>query len=60
MVLSWCPRIDSNVSETQLNIEAAHTELLKYFKNITSNRWLMLKIFLVVLVFAVIFIVVLT
>lgn len=50
-------RIDSNVSETSLNVEAAHTELLKYFKNVTSNRWLMIKIFMVVLVFFVIFII---
>lgn len=53
-------RIDANVSETQSNVEAAHTELLKYFKSVTSNRWLMVKIFLVVLVFFIIFIVFLT
>ncbi len=53
-------RIDSNVTETQMNVEAAHTELLKYFKGITSNRWLMIKIFAVVIIFFVIFIVLLT
>lgn len=53
-------RIDANVSETQSNVEAAHSELLKYFKGITSNRWLMVKIFAVVLVFFIIFIVFLT
>lgn len=53
-------RIDTNVSETQMNVEAAHTELLKYFKGITSNRWLMIKVFMVVLVFFIIFIVFLT
>lgn len=53
-------RIDANVDETQTNVEAAHTELLKYFKGITSNRWLMIKIFLVVIVFFIIFIVFLT
>ncbi len=50
-------RIDANISETQGNVEAAHTELLKYFKGITSNRWLMMKVFAVVLVFFIIFIV---
>lgn len=50
-------RIDSNVSETQMNVEAAHGELLKYFKGITSNRWLMVKIFLVLIIFFIIFIV---
>ena len=50
-------RIDRNVDEVQTNVEAAHTELLKYFKGITSNRWLMIKIFAVVVVFFIIFIV---
>ena len=52
-----CYRIDRNVDEVQTNVEAAHTELLKYFKGITSNRWLMIKIFAVVIVFFIIFIV---
>ena len=61
IVLLVCAcRIDANVSETQSNVEAAHSELLKYFKGITSNRWLMVKIFAVVLVFFIIFIVFLT
>eukprot|EP00731_Ephydatia_muelleri_P027738 Em0019g611a len=50
-------RIDANVSETEINVESAHTELLKYFKGVTSNRWLMIKIFLVVMVFFVIFVI---
>lgn len=53
-------RIDTNVTETQLNVEAAHSELLKYFKGVTSNRWLMIKIFGVIMVFFVIFIIFLT
>lgn len=43
-----------------MNVEAAHTELLKYFKGVTSNRWLMIKIFMVIIIFAVIFIVIMT
>ena len=50
-------RIDTNVSETQINVEAAHTELLKYFKGITSNRWLMIKIFTVIIAFVIVFLV---
>ena len=57
---TFITRIDANVDETQTNVEAAHTELLKYFKGVTSNRWLMIKIFMVVLVFFIIFIVFLT
>lgn len=53
-------RIDTNTQETQMNVEAAHGEILKYFQGVTSNRWLMIKIFGVVLVFFIIFIVFLT
>ncbi|XP_065882707.1 syntaxin-5-like [Dysidea avara] len=53
-------RIDTNVAEVDLNVQAAHTELLKYFQGITSNRWLMIKIFMVLIVFFIIFVVFLT
>ena len=51
-------RIDTNIEETTLNVEAAHGEILKYFQSVTSNRWLMLKIFGVLVVFFIIFVVV--
>ncbi|XP_069501262.1 syntaxin-5 [Ambystoma mexicanum] len=50
-------RIDANVEDTQLNVEGAHSEILKYFQSVTSNRWLMIKIFLILIVFFVIFVV---
>uniref|UniRef100_A0A6Q2XM00 Syntaxin-5 n=1 Tax=Esox lucius TaxID=8010 RepID=A0A6Q2XM00_ESOLU len=50
-------RIDANVEDTQLNVEMAHTEILKYFQSVSSNRWLMVKIFLVLIVFFIIFVV---
>lgn len=50
-------RIDANVEDTQLNVEAAHSEILKYFQSVTSNRWLMIKIFGVLIVFFIIFVV---
>ena len=58
----WCnqfslDRIDANVADTELNVEAAHGEILKYFQSVTSNRWLMIKVFLVLIVFFIIFIV---
>ena len=53
-------RIDHNVEDTVMNVEAGYGELLKYFKGISSNRWLMVKIFLVVLVFFIIFVVFMT
>ena len=52
-----CFRIDSNVEDAQLNIEAAHSEILKYFQSVTNNRWLMIKIFAVLIIFFIIFIV---
>ncbi|VDO39242.1 unnamed protein product [Haemonchus placei] len=53
-------RIDSNVEDTAINIDAAHTELVKYFHNISKNRWLMIKVFGVLMVFFIIFVLFLT
>uniref|UniRef100_A0A8C9S5R3 Syntaxin-5 n=1 Tax=Scleropages formosus TaxID=113540 RepID=A0A8C9S5R3_SCLFO len=50
-------RIDANVEDTQLNVEAAHTEIVKYFQSVSSNRWLMIKIFLILIVFFIVFVV---
>ena len=50
-------RIDANVDDTHMSIEAAHTELVKYFQSVTSNRWLMFKIFGVLILFFIIFVV---
>ena len=50
-------RIDTNVEDTEMNIEAAHSEILKYFQSVTSNRWLMIKIFAVLIVFFIVFVV---
>lgn len=50
-------RIDANVEDTQLNVEGAHMEILKYFQSVSSNRWLMIKIFLVLVIFFIIFVV---
>ncbi|GBN82461.1 Syntaxin-5, partial [Araneus ventricosus] len=50
-------RIDSNVELSEMNIEAAHSEILKYFKSVTSNRWLMVKVFSVLIIFFIIFVV---
>ncbi|KAK6456128.1 snare protein SED5/Syntaxin 5 [Scheffersomyces xylosifermentans] len=44
-------RIDENVEDISMNISGAQRELLKYYAHITSNRWLFLKIFGVLIVF---------
>lgn len=50
-------RIDSNVEDAAMNVEAGHSELLKYFQSVTSNRWLMAKIFGVLIFFFIFFVV---
>lgn len=53
-------RIDSNVEDTAINVEAAHHELLKYFNNISRNRWLIIKVFGVLLAFFIFFVIFMT
>ncbi|CAL9762179.1 syntaxin-32-like [Musa acuminata AAA Group] len=48
-------RIDENVDDTLANVEGAQGALLKYLTSISSNRWLMMKIFFVLMVFLMIF-----
>ncbi|TKR88751.1 hypothetical protein L596_012949 [Steinernema carpocapsae] len=50
-------RIDAKVEETSMNVDAAHVELLRYFNAISKNRWLILKIFGVLTIFFVVFVV---
>ncbi|PAA82320.1 hypothetical protein BOX15_Mlig004624g3 [Macrostomum lignano] len=50
-------RIDASVDQTTINVEGAHAELLKFFKTVSSNRRLMLKVFGVLIVFFVLFVV---
>lgn len=38
-------RIDSDVYDVADNVSGAQRELLKYYASVSSNRWLMLKIF---------------
>lgn len=50
-------RIDENITETFGNVESAQGQLLKYLNNISSNRWLVMKIFFVLIVFLIVFVV---
>lgn len=50
-------RIDANVEDTQLNVDFAHTEILKYFQSVSSHRWLLIKIFLILIIFFIVFVV---
>ncbi|XP_051137748.1 syntaxin-32-like isoform X2 [Andrographis paniculata] len=48
-------RIDENMDDTVANVEGAQAALLKYLNSISSNRWLMIKIFFVLVFFLMIF-----
>ena len=50
-------RIDENVDETLANVDSAQDQLLKYLNCISSNRWLIMKIFFVLMLFLVAFVV---
>ncbi|CAL4895437.1 unnamed protein product [Urochloa decumbens] len=53
-------RIDEDLNDTLVNVEAAQGQLLKHLNNISSNRWLMSKIFVVLIVFLLIFVLFIT
>ncbi|CAL0305697.1 unnamed protein product [Lupinus luteus] len=48
-------RIDENMDDTLANVEGAQGALLKYLNGISSNRWLMIKIFFVLIFFLMVF-----
>lgn len=50
-------RIDDNMDDTLANVEGAQGALLKHLSHISSNRWLIIKILFVLIVFMLIFIV---
>ncbi|KAG2616747.1 syntaxin-32-like [Panicum virgatum] len=53
-------RIDENMDDTLVNVEGAQEQLLKHLNNISSNRWLMSKIFIVLIIFLLIFVLFIT
>ncbi|KAG7578533.1 Target SNARE coiled-coil homology domain [Arabidopsis thaliana x Arabidopsis arenosa] len=48
-------RIDQNMEDTLANVEGAQSQLARYLNSISSNRWLMMKIFFVLIAFLMIF-----
>lgn len=48
-------RIDNNIDDTLVNVESGHSELLKYFDSISGSRWLILKVFTVLIAFIIFF-----
>jgi len=50
-------RIDENIDNSAVYVEQGHSALLKVLYNVSSSRMLIVKLFLILIVFAVIFIV---
>mmetsp|Transcript_52494 Transcript_52494/g.122832 ORF Transcript_52494/g.122832 Transcript_52494/m.122832 type:complete len:290 (+) Transcript_52494:89-958(+) len=50
-------RIDQDVDDTLSNVESGQEHLLKYFHHISSNRWLIMKVFAILIFFVVFFII---
>ena len=50
-------RIDENVERSVADVDNAQTQMLKYLNSISSNRWLIMKIFGVLISFLVFFVV---
>ncbi|TIB74283.1 hypothetical protein E3Q23_02706 [Wallemia mellicola] len=51
-------RIDADVQDISDNVYGAQTELLKYYESIKSNRMLMFKVFGIIIIFFLVFILV--
>lgn len=50
-------RIDDNIDDTLTNVDNAQGQLLKYLDRVQSNRWLILKIFGILMLFTALFVV---
>jgi len=50
-------RIDHDIDETLGNTEKAQDNLLKYLHHISSNRWFIIKVFLILIFFVLFFVV---
>lgn len=48
-------RIDMNIEEMQVNVHRGQRQLMRYLRSVSSNRWLMVKIFAVVIAFIVLY-----
>jgi syntaxin 5 len=42
-------RIEANAEDIELNINEAQSQLQRYYRNISSDRWLMIKVFLTII-----------
>lgn len=50
-------RIDEDMDQSLANVEGARSALLRHLNQISSNRWLLIKIFAAIIIFLVVFII---
>ncbi|XVE99724.1 hypothetical protein REPUB_Repub03eG0225400 [Reevesia pubescens] len=50
-------RIDEDMDQSLANVEGARSALLRHLNQISSNRWLLIKIFAAIILFLVVFII---
>jgi syntaxin 5 len=50
-------RIDSDMDTALDNVNRGHSELLKMMESVSANRWLILKVFVTLILFAIFFII---
>jgi len=50
-------RIDHNIEDTSSNVNNAQAQLLKYLSKISNNRWLVVKLFAILIFFVILFVV---
>ncbi|KAJ3348957.1 cis-Golgi t-SNARE syntaxin [Entophlyctis luteolus] len=50
--------IDDNVMDTEVNVINAHNELAKFLERLQGNRWLMIQVFAILVVFFMLFVVI--
>ncbi|GAA6028977.1 hypothetical protein JCM8097_001534 [Rhodosporidiobolus ruineniae] len=51
-------RIDTDTEDIAAHVTGAQSELLRYYASVSSNRWLMMKVFAVLIVFFLVFVLV--
>ena len=48
-------RVDENVDDALSNVEQGHQQLLRYWRRVSSNQGLMIRVFAVLMFFVVLF-----
>lgn len=50
-------RIDADAMDIEANVDRGQQQLLQYLANVSSDRWLMIKVFSIIMAFFVAFLV---